>query len=105
EPSAPDGTRGKPAELGAARSPEAALAELATGWARLAGLVPSRLRPVLVPPWNRIAPAIRDALPAAGYRVLSAFRPPPSPAPHPRLPEPHTHVDPTQWPPGQRFCG
>ena len=58
EPPAPDGTRGKPAELGAARAPDIALAELAAGWARLAGLVPTRLRPGLVPPWNRIAPAI-----------------------------------------------
>jgi len=105
EPPAPDGTRGKPAELGAARSPETALAELATGWARLARLVPTRLRPVLVPPWNRVAPRIQDALPAAGYRIVSIFGPRSTPAPSARLRELNTHVDPIQWRAGKRFGG
>jgi predicted deacetylase len=105
EPTAADGTRGKPAELGAARAPETALAELATGWARLAGLVPTRLRPVLVPPWNRIAAGIREALPAAGYRVLSTFGPRPTPARDSGLREINAHVDPIQWRSGKRFGG
>jgi predicted deacetylase len=105
EPPAPDGTRGKPAELGAARPAAAALAELAAGWARLAELVPTRLRPVLVPPWNRIAAGIREALPAAGYRVLSTFGPRQTPAPHARLREINAHVDPIQWRAGKRFGG
>ena len=105
EPPAPDGTRGKPAELGAARPADVALAELAAGWARLTELVATRLRPVLVPPWNRVAPSIRDALPAAGYRVLSTFGPRPIPTPHARLREINTHVDPIQWRAGKRFGG
>lgn len=105
EPPAPDGTRGRPAELGAARPPETALAELATGWARLATLVPTRLRATLVPPWNRIAPAVRDALPGAGYRVLSTFGPRAAVTARPGLWALNTHVDPIQWRAGKRFGG
>jgi len=105
EPLAPDGTRGKPAELGGARPRAAALAELATGWARLAALVPTRLRPALVPPWNRIAPAVRDALPDAGYRVLSTFGPRAAAQAGPSLRTLNTHVDPIQWRAGRRFGG
>jgi predicted deacetylase len=105
EPPAPDGARGRPAELGAARPPDEALAELAAGWARLSTLTSARLRPVLVPPWNRIAPAIRDALPAAGYRVLSTFGPRAGAAAGPRLRALNTHVDPIRWRTGKRFGG
>jgi predicted deacetylase len=105
EPPALDGTRGKPAELGVARAPAATLAELATGWARLVTLVPTRLRPMLVPPWNRIAPDVRDALPGAGYRVLSTFGPRPLVPLDARLREINTHVDPIRWRAGKRFGG
>ena len=62
EPPAPDGTRGRPAELGRARPVAVALAELG---ARVGP--PDRARadpppPALVPPWNRIAPAVTEAL-------------------------------------------
>ncbi len=105
EPPAPDGGRGKPAELGATRPPDAALAELRTGWARLATLVPARLRPGLVPPWNRIAPAVRDRLPGAGYRMLSTFGPRAAALAAPGLRALNTHVDPIQWRNDKRFGG
>jgi hypothetical protein len=105
EPPAPDGTRGRPAELGAARRVDAALAELAAGWARLATWVPTRLRAALVPPWNRIAPAIRAALPGAGYRILSTFGPRPVAAAGPELHALNCHVDPIRWRSGKRFGG
>jgi hypothetical protein len=105
EPPAPDGGRGKPAELGATRPPEVALAELATGWARLEALVTARLRPVLVPPWNRIGPAVRDALPQAGYRVLSTFGVRSATTATPGLRTLNTHVDPIAWGAGKRFRG
>ena len=105
EPPAPDGTRGKPAELGAARAPDVALSELAAGWIRLAELLPGRLRSGLVPPWNRIAPAVRVALPGRGYRVLSTFGPRGTPRATPGLRELNTHIDPIRWRDGKRFVG
>ena len=105
EPSAPDGTRRKPAELGTARPPDVALAELAAGWARLSTLGPARVRPGLVPPWNRIAPAVRALLPDRGYRVLSTFGPRPAEQPAPDLRILNTHVDPIQWRAGKQFGG
>jgi hypothetical protein len=104
EPPAPDGTRARPAELGAARPRDAVLAELAAGRARLSTLLPTRLRAALAPPWNRIAPAVRDALPDAGYRVLSTFGPRPTVAgAGPRAL--NAHVDPIQWRADKRFGG
>jgi hypothetical protein len=101
----PDGTRGRPAELGAARPVATTLAELAAGWARLAARVPGRLRAALVPPWNRIAPGVRDALPGAGYRVLSTFGPRSAAAVPAGLRALNPHVDPIQWRTGRRFGG
>ena len=105
EPSRPGEARHKSAELGPARAVAEALAELAAGWARLAALVATRQLPVLVPPWNRIAPAIRDALPGAGYRVLSTFGPRPTALAGPGLRALNTHVDPIEWRKGRRFGG
>lgn len=105
EPLRPGETRLRKAELGPARPVDVAVAELAAGRARLAGVLPDRLRPVLVPPWNRIAPAVRDALPGAGYRALSTF------GPRPRTPEAtglhvvNCHVDPIRWHAGRGFAG
>jgi hypothetical protein len=105
EPPGADGTRGKPAELGLARPVDAALSELDAGRARLTALVPTRLSSALVPPWNRIAPAIQAALPGAGYRVLSAFGPRAAAVPVPGLHVLNTHVDPIQWRAAKGFAG
>lgn len=53
--------------------------------------------PVLVPPWNRMAPRLVGRLPALGYRGISAWKP--------RLPDEksgplvrvNTHLDPIDW--------
>ena len=52
-----------------------------------------RLVPVLVPPWNRIAPALAARLPALGYRGLSVHGPRPAGA-RGRI---NTHLDPVDW--------
>ncbi|MGL4280632.1 MAG: polysaccharide deacetylase family protein [Albidovulum sp.] len=83
----------KKAELGAHRPAPAVLAELATGFAGLRGLYGSRLAPVLVPPWNRVAPEVVAGLPALGFRALSVFGPP-KPAPIAII---NTHVDRIDW--------
>jgi hypothetical protein len=105
EPPGPGGTRGKPAELGSARPPDVATAELGAGWARLAALVPTRLQAALVPPWNRIDPAVRDALPDAGYRLLSTFGPRTGLPAGARLRVVNAHVDPIEWRMNKRFGG
>ena len=72
----------KKSELGAHRPLDMVLAELAAGRDRMRTLFGARTAPILVPPWNRIAPALVDALPQLGFAALSCFgpavsRPPP----------------------------
>lgn len=77
---------------------------LKAGFARLERLLPGRLLPVLVPPWNRIGPALRARLPGLGYRGLSLFRPRPAPLLH-GLALTNCHVDPVDWHRGRGFVG
>lgn len=60
----------KKQELGLHRGEEAVLARLAEGLERIAGLFGDRAVPLLVPPWNRIAPALLGHLPSLGYVAL-----------------------------------
>lgn len=83
----------KKAELGAHRPAPVVLAELVRGFATLRDLHGTRLAPVLVPPWNRVAPEVVAGLPALGFRALSVFGPP-KPAP---LAVRNTHVDLIDW--------
>lgn len=83
----------KKQELGAHRPADVVLAEIATGFARLRGLHGARLVPVLVPPWNRIAPEVVSGLPGLGFEALSTFGPQ-RPAP---LAVINTHVDLIDW--------
>ncbi len=61
------------AELGTDRPLAAVEAELVAGRDRLRDAFGPRFLPVLVPPWNRIAPAVVARLPAAGLSGLSTF--------------------------------
>ncbi|MBB4305074.1 peptidoglycan/xylan/chitin deacetylase (PgdA/CDA1 family) [Rhodobium orientis] len=94
----PDGE--KNAELGNARPADEVLAELARGRERLFGLFDDRLRPVLVPPWNRIAREVADRIPEVGLIGLSAFAEADG--------RPHlvnTHLDPVAWKTTRSFSG
>lgn len=82
------------AELGAHRPAALVLGELARGQIVLDGLFGDWLR-VLVPPHNRIAPALAQALPAAGYVGLSTYNP--RRGRIPRLTQVNTHVDIMNW--------
>lgn len=97
-----DPARGeKAAEFGRARDPEAALAEIAAGRARLAELFEDRFVPVMVPPWNRIASAIGGRLGEAGLAGVSTFT-----QFHPRdRAQVQTHVDMIKWKKDRRFIG
>ena len=63
----------KKVELGPHRPAMVVLGELGTGWLALERLLGWRALPVLVPPWNRIAPGLVPALPEIGFRGLSTF--------------------------------
>lgn len=85
--------QGKKQELGAHRPAATVLDELATGMEKLRDLHGARFAPVLVPPWNRIAPGLLADLPGIGIAALSVFGPA-QPAP---LPVINTHVDLMDW--------
>ena len=80
-------------ELGAHRPAKAVLDELSHGFEHLSTLHAGRFVPMLVPPWNRIAPTVIEGLPAAGFKALSVFGPE-KPAP---LAMCNTHVDIIDW--------
>ena len=100
-----EGRKVKRAELGPARSAAAALADLAAGWPPLVAAVGPRLAPGLVPPWNRIAPAVLTGLPGLGYRLVSTFGPRAAAEPAPGLRQVNCHADPIVWREGRRFAG
>lgn len=83
----------KKQEFGAHRSHDVMLEELNKGRERLARLHGDGFVPVLVPPWNRINPALVAGLPASGFSALSTFgQPKPS-----SLPVINSNVDIIDW--------
>jgi hypothetical protein len=95
----------KPVELGPARPAPVVLDALVKARARLRSAAGPAWLAVLVPPWNRIAPAVWDALPALGYRGLSTFGPRDPQKARPGLGQVNCHVDPVVWREGKRFVG
>lgn len=81
----------KKQELGDHRPRQAVLDDLARGLARLSEFHGDNLTAMLVPPWNRIDPALLDDLPALGFTGLSAFGR--KLASTPRLTVVNTHID------------
>ena len=63
----------KKQELGSHRPAHEILGELSDGFAHLSKLHRSHFVPVLVPPWNRISPAIIDRLGELGFKAVSTF--------------------------------
>lgn len=87
----------KKQELGGHRDTAVVLTELSLGRDRLADMFGDRLAPVLVPPWNRIAPEIAACLPDIGFEGLSAFGPEKVTGPVAGLKVVNTHLDPIDW--------
>lgn len=94
----------KKAELGTERPAMLVLGELGTGRLALDRLFGRRPLPVLVPPWNRIAPALVPPLPEIGFTGLSVFGARRRPWPVKGLLEVNTHVDLIDWK-ARRFVG
>lgn len=82
-------------ELDASRPAEYVIAELVVGMQALASV--SGSTPVLVPPWNRIAPHLLPLLPELGYRGLSGLGPRQRQNAMPGLRQNNVHIDPIDW--------
>lgn len=95
----------KKIELGLQRPAMLVLGDLGMGRMAMERLFGARPLPVLVPPWNRIAPALVPALPEIGFRGLSTFGARRRPRPVRGLLEVNTHVDLLDWQGGRRFVG
>ena len=94
----------KKSELGPERPAMLVLGELGTGWLALERLFGPSVLPVLVPPWNRIAPGLVPALPEIGFRGLSTFGIRPRARLVPGWVQVNTHVDLIDWR-TRRFAG
>jgi hypothetical protein len=81
------------------------LGELGTGWLALERLFGDRALSVMVPPWNRIAPALVPTLPEIGFSGLSTFGPRGRVRPVRGLLQVNTHADLIDWKNGGGFAG
>ncbi|NIA71667.1 hypothetical protein HBA54_24035 [Pelagibius litoralis] len=81
------------------------LAELRQGGARLQDCFGARALSVLVPPWNRIDPALCAQLPGLGITGLSTYKARDRAVPLPGLQQVNCHLDIMQWRPERRFLG
>ena len=95
----------KKIELGTERPATLVLGELGTGRMALERLFGARPLPVLVPPWNRIAPVLVPTLPEIGFAGLSTFGARRRMHPVRGLLEVNTHVDLIDWKGGRGFVG
>ena len=95
----------KKSELGHHRATGVMAEELARGLVKLGELAGDRCVPVLVPPWNRIDPALIPALPSAGFRGLSVYGPRSAAEPVSGLRQTNCHVDVVDWRGGRGFVG
>lgn len=95
----------KKTELGLHRPAMLVLGELGTGWMALERLFGGRALPVLVPPWNRVAPALVPTLPEIGYRGLSTFGARTRVQPVKGLLQVNSHVDLIDWRGSRGFVG
>ena len=95
------------AELGEHRAQPQVLGELVRGRERLIEVLGAFFMPVLVPPWNRIAPVLVPELEGLGYQGLSCFsaRQWYKGTRSPSLSRVNCHVDPVNWKAGGVFRG
>jgi len=82
-------------ELDGSRPAAYVIGDLATGAQVLTNF--SGHLPVLVPPWNRIAPHLLPLLPEIGFTGLSMLGPRRKPKAFPGLEANNVHIDPIDW--------
>ena len=95
----------KKSEFGDDRPIADRLGELAAGRRRLARLFGRRLLPVLVPPWNRIDPALIAGLGEVGLAGLSTSGARRQASPAAGITQANIHCDPIDWHQGRGFVG
>ena len=100
---APEGER--TIELGDHRPARTVLRELDDGREHLARLFRGRFLPVVVPPWNRIAPSVARALPRHDYIGLSGAGARPWRRRRGRFATANVQIDIFEWQPRARFAG
>jgi hypothetical protein len=96
---------GKKAEFGVGRDSSQALEELHGGAQHMQELFGERALPVLVPPWNRIDPALTGRLSDLGIRGLSTYGARTVKTKEDGIIVVNTHVDIINWHEGRRFLG
>lgn len=94
----------KSIELGA-RPPEPIRDELLQGFGILQDAFGAAFVPALVPPWNRIDPALTPHLKDSGYIGLSVYGPRPALEAAPGVALVNTHLDPVDWRGTRGFLG
>jgi hypothetical protein len=95
----------KKAEFPAGRDVSIALHELRLGSRRMEELFGRRALPVLVPPWNRIDPAVVERLPEIRFRGLSAYGPRNPIGGEAGTAVVNTHIDIMRWRGAREFLG
>lgn len=95
----------KKSELGVHRPAQVVVGELATGWDTLSTSFGARALPVLVPPWNRVAPYLVPMLPELRYAGLSTFGARTRKHPVRGLLAVNAHVDVIDWRGSRGFAG
>ncbi|KIC12587.1 polysaccharide deacetylase [Leisingera sp. ANG-M1] len=87
----------KKAEFGAHRPLEELLDDAERAFSALKETFGASLRPMFVPPWNRISPEMLTWLAGAGYTAVSTFTPRKAAKPASGLLRVNTHLDPIDW--------
>lgn len=95
----------KKTELTATASLDDTMARLRAGRERLASHFGPLFVPVLVPPWNRIAPDLIPQLPSCGFIGLSTYKIRSERHPASGLLQINTHADLMRWRPERGFMG
>jgi hypothetical protein len=95
----------KKAEFPVGRDSSTVLLDLADGMQRMQELFGDSALPVLVPPWNRIDPALAGRLADLGIRGLSTYGPRAAETTDRGMVLVNTHVDIFDWHPEHRFLG
>jgi predicted glycosyltransferase len=87
----------KKAEFGAHRPVEVMAREATQALLHAREWLGSKLLPVFVPPWNRVAPDLLPELARGGFRSVSTFADRKTASPAEGLLQVNTHVDPIDW--------